>query len=276
MVEKRSVLSQVVLYSFLVVLALISVVPFYMMIINSTHSNQDIARQLWLIPGNQLLVNYQSIIERVNIWRGFMASVIISAPSVFLAGFFGAMTAYGFAKFTFKGKEILFWFILATMMIPQQLGLIGYFTFIQKLGMIDSYLPLIIPSIASAGMVFFVRQYIQSSIPDSLIEAAIIDGAREGFIFTKIIIPLAMPSIATMSIFVFIGKWNDLLTPLVLLFDKAKFPMPVVVANINGLYERNYGAIYLGVSISVIPIILVVIAFSKKLINGLTIGAVKG
>jgi len=186
------------------------------------------------------------------------------------------MTAYGFAKFKFKGKDILFWVVLGTMMVPQQLGLIGYYDLVSNLGLLDTYAPLILPMIANAGMVFFIRAYIEQSISDSLIEASIIDGAGEFYIFTRIILPLAMPAVATMSIFTFINKWNDLITPMVLLHTADKFPMPLVISNIRGLYEMNFGAIYLGVTISIIPILLVVIFFSKAIIRGLTIGAVKG
>lgn len=246
------------------------------MIINSTRSNTEISRGIWITPGNQLLVNYQIIQGKINIWRGFVSSTIIAVPSVLLSAFFSTLTAYGFAKFSFKGKEALFWVVLGTMMIPQQLGLIGFYDLCVKIRIIDTYIPLILPSIANAAMVFFIRSYIESSIPDSLIEAGLIDGAGEFYIFRIIIIPLAMPSIATMSIFTFIYKWNDLINPMVLLNSSNKFPMPILVSNIRGLYETNFGAIYLGVTISVIPIILVVIVFSKKLISGLTVGAVKG
>jgi multiple sugar transport system permease protein len=257
-------------------MALVSIVPFYMMVINSTHTNVEISQRVWLTPGSALLDNYLIIQNKVNIWQGFIASVIITAPSVALSAFFSTLTAYGFAKFNFKGKEILFWIILGTMMVPQQLGLIGYYDLLSKFRLIDNFLPLILPTAANAAMVFFIRAYIESSISDSLIEAAIIDGASEWYIFLRIIFPLAMPSVATMSIFTFINKWNDLITPLVLLNSAKKFPMPVVVSNIRGLYESNFGAIYLGVTISIIPIIIVVVTFSRSIIKGLTIGAVKG
>ena len=276
MIQRRSKLENIVLYLFLIILAIISITPFYMMIINATHSNVEISQNIWLTPGDSLADNYRIIQGKVNIWRGFLSSAIISVPSVLLSAFFSAMTAYGFAKFHFKGKEVLFWFILSTMMIPQQLGLIGYYNLMTHLRLIDSFLPLILPSAANAAMVFFVRSYIEASISDSLIEAAIIDGARESYIFLRLILPLAMPSIATMSIFTFINKWNDLITPMVLLNSANKFPMPVVISNIRGLYESNFGAIYLGVAISVTPIIIVVVIFSRSIIKGLTIGAVKG
>jgi multiple sugar transport system permease protein len=276
MIEKRNPVARGVLIAFLLFLAVLCVVPFYMMIINSTRSNVEISQQVWLTPGDQLLRNYEIIQDKVNIWQGFYASVIITVPSVILSAFFGAMTAYGFAKFNFRHKELLFWVVLATLMIPQQLGLIGYHDLMVRVGLIDTYPPLILPMIANAGMVFFVRSYIESSIPDSLIEAAIVDGAGEFYTFTRLIFPLATPAVATMSIFTFVFKWNDLITPLVLLSSERRFPMPVVIANIRGLYEANFGAIYLGITISVIPILIVVVVFSKALIRGLTIGAIKG
>lgn len=275
-IERDSLPVKIFLYLFLIFLAVIAVVPFYMMIINSTHSNVEISQKVWLLPGDRLAENYEIIQGKVNIWRGFAASSIITIPSILLAAFFSTMTAYGFAKFRFKGREMLFWAILATMMVPQQLGLIGYYSLVSKMGLIDSYIPLIVPMAANAAMVFFIRSYIESSISDSLIEAAIIDGAGEWFIFLRLIIPLALPSIATMSMFTFIAKWNDLITPLVLLNSADKFPMPVVISNIRGLYEANLGAIYLGITISIIPILIIVISFSKQIIRGLTIGAVKG
>ena len=273
---RTKTVKSVLLYIFLIFIALICIIPFYMMIINSTRSNVEISQGIWLTPGDQLLANYQIIQGKVNIWLGFFNSVIIAVPAVLLSAFFSTLTAYGFAKFKFKGRELLFWIILGTMMIPQQLGLIGFYDLCVNLRLIDSYLPLILPNMANAAMVFFIRSYIQSSIPDSLIEAGLIDGAGEMFIFNRIIVPLAMPSIATMSIFTFIYKWNDLINPLVLLNSANKFPMPIIVSNIRGLYETNFGAIYLGITISVTPIIIVVITFSKQLISGLTVGAVKG
>lgn len=276
MIQQKNPVRRVVLYLFLIGLAALCVVPFYMMVINSTRSNVEISQNVWLTPGDQLIRNYEIIQQKVNIWQGFIASVIITAPSVILSAFFGAMTAYGFAKFNFRYKEVLFWVVLATLMIPQQLGLIGYHDLMVRLGMIDTYPPLILPMIANAGMVFFVRSYIEASIPDSLIEAAIMDGASEFYTFNRLVLPLAMPAVATMSIFTFVFKWNDLITPLVLLSSEDRFPMPVVIANIRGLYEANFGAIYLGVTISVIPILIVVVTFSKALIRGLTIGAIKG
>ena len=276
MIERSNPTGRFFLWIFLLALAALCIVPFYMMIINATRSNVEISQGVYLLPGDQLARNYQIIQNNVNIWRGFVSSLIIAVPSVLLSAVFSALTAYGFAKFHFKGKEVFFWLVLGTMMVPMQLGLIGYYNLCIQLGIIDTYWPLILPTAANAAMVFFVRAYMESSIPDSLVEAGIIDGAGEMYIFWRLIFPLAMPAVATMSIFTFIAKWNDLLTPLVLLNTAEKFPMPVVIASIRGLYEANFGAIYLAVAISVVPIIIIVAFSSKALIKGLTIGAVKG
>lgn len=276
MIESRNFVGRLSLWVFLIALAALCIVPFYMMVINGTRSNVEISQGVYLLPGDQLLRNYRIIQEKVDIWRGFLSSLIIAVPSVVLSAVFSSLTAYGFAKFRFRGKEAFFWVILGTMMVPMQLGLIGFYDLCVRLGIIDTYWPLILPSAANAAMVFFIRSYMESSIPDSMIEAGIIDGAGEWYIFRRLVFPLSMPAVATMSIFTFINKWNDLINPLVLLNSPGKFPMPVVVSNIRGLYETNFGAIYLGVTISVIPIIIVVAVFSKALIRGLTIGAVKG
>lgn len=276
MVEKRGIVQTLLLWTFLSILAVVCILPFYMMVINATRSNVEISRGVYLTVGDQLKINYAIIQSKVNIWKGFYSSAIIAIPSVILSAFFSSLTAYGFSKFKFKGREALFWVVLATMMIPQQLGLIGYYDLVVRLRLLDRYIPLIVPMIANPGMVFFIRAYMQSSIPDSLIEAAVIDGSGEFRTFLTIILPLAMPAVATMSIFTFIQKWNDLITPLVLLNSADKFTLPIVISNIRGLYETNFGAIYLGITISVLPILLVVILFSKALIRGLTIGAVKG
>lgn len=276
MIQKRNPIGNTLLYLGLIFLAVVCILPFYMMIINGTRSNVEISQGISLLPSDQIAKNYEIIMGKVNIWGGFRASLIIAVPAVALSAFFSALTAYGFAKFKFRGRETLFWVILGTMMIPQQLALIGYFDLCRRLGLIDTYWPLILPNIANAAFVFFVRAYIESSIPDSLIEAALIDGAGEFYIFWRLVFPLAMPAVATMSMFTFIAKWNDLINPLILINSNSRMPMPVVVSNIRGLYESNFGAIYLGVAISVIPIIIVVITFSRSLIRGLTIGAVKG
>jgi multiple sugar transport system permease protein len=246
------------------------------MIVNSTRTNVEITRGLSVLPGKALITNYGILMEKIDIWRGFRNSLIIAVPFTILSAYFGALTAYGFAVYNFKYKNFLFGFILATMMIPQQLGLIGYFELNNKLGLLDTYIPLIIPALTNTMTIFFLKQYVEQSLPKSLVEAARIDGAGEFMIFNKISLPIMLPAIATMSIFNFVGSWNNYISPLVLLFTREKYPLPVLISIVRGsAYRTNYGAMYLAIAISVVPILIAFSVLSKYIINGLTIGAVK-
>jgi multiple sugar transport system permease protein len=246
------------------------------MIVNSTRTNVEITQGISMLPGNSIVENYHIMMKQLNIWQGFMNSIKIAVPSTLLSAYFGALTAYGFAIYDFKYKNILFGFILGTMMIPQQLGLIGYFELNNKLGLLDTYYPLIIPAITNTMTIFFLKQYVEQSLSISLVEAARIDGASELSIFHKIALPIMMPSIATMSIFNFVGAWNNYISPLVLLFTREKYPLPVLISIIRGTaYRTNYGAMYLAIAISVVPILIVFSILSKYIIAGLTVGAVK-
>lgn len=277
--KKRKVkfsFSKIILYIFLVLLAVLCFTPFYIMIVNSTHDNATLASKLSLLPGKAFFENYQRLQSRVNIWTGFKNSILISASSTALAAYFGAMTAYGFSKFKFKGDKVLFAVILLALMIPAQLGLLGFFKVIKVLGLPNTRLALILPAIAAPNIVFFIKAYMDSAVPDSLIEAARIDGCKEMTIFNKIVLPIVVPAVATMSIFTFIGSWNSYLTPLVILNDESKYTVPIMTALARGVYQTDFGAIYVCVAMSMIPIIIVFSFCSKYIIGGLTMGSVKG
>lgn len=258
------------------ILALICAFPFYITIMNSTHSNIEISRELSLLPGRYLAQNYGYIKEHMNIWKGFANSLIITIPSTILSLYFGALTAFGFAKYRFKFNGLLFGIVLMTMMVPMQLGLIGYYHLHNKLRLLDTFVPLILPWIAHPASVFFIKMYIDSAISDSLLEAGRIDGSGELAIFNKLILPLLKPVLATLAIFNFVGSWNNFIMPLTILFSIEKFPLPLLISMLKGVYTNNYGAIYLGVSISIVPIIIVFAFMSRKIVGGLTVGSVKG
>ncbi|SHN24665.1 carbohydrate ABC transporter permease [Gracilibacillus kekensis] len=274
--RKKMKLSHIFIHLFLILLAIICIVPFYIMIIYGTHTNADIASEFIFLPGQALLENYQSMTENMNIWRGFLNSLIIAGCSTALTLYFGALNAYGFAKYKFRGNKILFWFVLATMMVPQQLGLVGTFRIMYILNLLDTYAALILPAAANAFAVFFVKQFIDGTIPDEIIESARVDGASEFKTFNKIILPMLAPALAALGIFAFIGSWNNFIGPLVLLFTNDKYPLPLLVQLLQGYYGTNYGVQYLGVALSVLPIIIVFAIFSKRIIGSVAIGAVKG
>lgn len=266
---------RIFLYLFLFCLAVLCFTPFYVMIINATRSTPEINRGLSLLPGKALLQNYASMQQSMNIWRGFLNSALVAVPSTLLSAYFGALTAYAFSKFNFRGKKTLFWMVLGTMMIPVQLGLIGYFQLTVALRLVNTYWALILPAMANGATVFFLKMYMDGAVDASLLEAARVDGGSELGIFHRIVLPISMPAVATMSILNFIFSWNNYLTPLVLLFDKNKFTLPILIALVKGTYKQNLGAQYLAVAISVVPIMIVFIFFSRYIISGITSGALK-
>lgn len=265
------------LYLAILVLSLACLLPFVIMLLNATRSGQEIMTGFSFTFGNQLGVNWEAVKNNLDIVRGFMNSLVIAIATTIVTGYFSALTAYAFAYFNFKGSKWYFSFLLVLMMVPSQLGLLGFYDLINKMGLIDSYIPLIIPAIAVPGTVFFLRQYLKTVLPKTVLEAARIDGASELQIFHKIVIPIMIPGIATISIGAFIGSWNSYLLPLVLLNTPNKFTLPLMIGSLNSVSDisKNQGAIYLAIAISVVPILIVFAFCSKYIISSISAGAVK-
>lgn len=276
--EKKSggKLGLMLTYLVLTVLALISILPFYNMLISSTHDNAALATAFKLAPGSQFLVNYKRLSENVNIWRGLLNSLFLATVYTAISSYIGALTAYGFAKFKFRFNRALYWVVLATMMLPGQLGIIGYFQLMNHLNLLDNYLALLMPSFATPMMVYWNRQYIDAYVPDEMMESARIDGCGEYKIFNRIIFPIIIPGVATQAIFTFVQCWNAFVQPSILLFSQNKFTLPILVQQMQGVYKTDYGVIYLGVTMSVVPILLLFILCSRKILSSSMAGAVKG
>jgi multiple sugar transport system permease protein len=247
-----------------------------MMFINATHANADIAYKIQLFPGRFFLKNYQNMNVFLNIWQYLFNSLIIALPSTLLTGYFGTMAAYGFAMFKFKGRNILFAMVLGTMMIPYQLSLLGYFQMAALAGLVDSFIPIILPSIANAATVFWMRGHIESVINPSLLEAAKIDGYHDFGIFNRIVLPLCKTGLFTISIFNFIGVWNDFMTPLIFLTDQAKFTVSVGIATLRAMDLSDQGVTYVAVALSIAPILIMYLFLNSKITAGITSGGVKG
>ncbi|WLR43931.1 carbohydrate ABC transporter permease [Bacillus carboniphilus] len=274
--KNKQLLGKVSIYVLLIFLAVISIIPFYMMIVNATRSTSEILKGFSLIPGSSLSENYTVLTDFVQIWTGFKNSLFISVTVTVLCGYFSALTAYGFAVYEFKGKNALFIFTLVTMMVPPQLGLIGFYELNKSIGTLNTFIPLIIPTIASPFVVFFLRQFASSTLHPSLLEAARMDGAGELKIFHTIGLPMMMPAVATMSIFTFINSWNSYIIPLVTLFSPEKYTLPLWMGFLKGgKVAENLGAVYLGIAISVIPIMIAFLFFSKYIISSISAGSVK-
>lgn len=265
------------LYFLLVLLAAMCLFPFLMMMVNATRSGAEIVSGFTLIPSTHIVENWHTVFKYFNLFVGMKNSVLVAVPATLLSAYFSAMTAYGLAFYKFKGNKVIFMAILVFMMIPGQLSLIGFYQLCSKLHLINSYVPLIIPAIAAPGTVFFLRQYILSSLSPSLVEAARMDGASELYTFHRLVIPIVSPAVATMGIMGFIGNWNNYLLPMIIISKNEKMTLPVMMATLRASTDinANQGAIYLAVAISIIPILVVFCFFSKYIISSVSAGAVK-
>ncbi|MDQ0897993.1 carbohydrate ABC transporter permease [Paenibacillus sp. V4I7] len=267
---------KIIIYVMLIAIALTCLLPFYSMMITSTHTNSDIARKLLIVPGDQFLVNYHRLIETVNIWRGLGNTLFITITATLINVYFAALAGYGFSKYNFRYKGVLFMITLGTMMIPGQLGIIGFYKLMDVFHMLNTYYPLLLTSIYNAFGIFLVKQFADTSVPTEIIESGRIDGYGEMQLFHRIILPLMSPALATLAIFAFIGKWNDFLVPMIILFDADMQTLPVMIASVKSQFSSDFGAQYVGIVISVVPILVFFSFMSKRIINGVAAGAVKG
>lgn len=262
---------------FCLVIAIVAFYPFFVMVVSSTHDNFNIMSKINILPGNNLAVNYERLTRNIDIFNGIKNSLILAVSVTVIETYFAVMAGYAFAKFRFKMRNFLFGVVLVFMMLPGQIGIIGFFKEVQAMHLMNSYIPLIVPSIANCFAVFFYKQYMDTSLPSELIEAAIIDGCREIEIFHRLVLPLMKPAMVTQAVLTFIGTWNSYLNPLILLNDKSKFTLTLLIATVRDATHADYGAQYLGMVISIIPTIIIYCFGSKTIMEKITIGAaVKG
>jgi multiple sugar transport system permease protein len=265
------------IYLFLVILLVITLVPVWLLLVNATRSTTQIQQGISFIPSHYIVSNYQILLSKgLNLPLGFLNSFTIAASVTVLTVYFSMLTAYGIVVYNFKGKKILYNSILVLVMIPMQLSIIGFYQYMSKIGLADNYLSLILPSIASAGAVFFSKQYLESIVIYDLVDAGRIDGCSELGIFHRIMLPIAAPGAFTLGIFSFVGAWNNFFNAFILITSRDKYTLPMLVQTLRGdVYRHEYGAIYLGLAATVVPIIIVYFIFSKYIVNGISLGAVK-
>ncbi|OJV66810.1 MAG: sugar ABC transporter permease [Clostridiales bacterium 38-18] len=277
--KSKSILFKVVVYSVCLLLAILSVLPFWVMFVNATRDTYQIQQTaLSLIPSTHLMDNIKILLGKTfDPMKGLTNSMIVSVSSTLLTIYFSALTAYALVAYNWKLRSPFFTFILAVMMIPAQVSVIGFYQFMYKIGMTNNFLALILPSVAAPAAVFFMRQFMLASLPLELIEASRIDGASEFYTFNKIVLPIMKPAMATQAIFTFVSSWNSLFLPLVLLTDNDKYTMPIMVSLLRGdIYKTEYGAVYLGLALTVLPLFIAYFLLSRYIIEGVALGGVKG
>ena len=270
-------IKKTILYILLILLSVVCMFPFLLMIVNATRSGSEIMKSFTLIPSVYLKENWATVFKYFNLFLGMWNSLKVAVPSTLLCAYFSAMTAYALAMYKFKGNKVLFMTILIFMMIPGQLGLIGFYNLCTKLHLVNSYIPLIIPCIAAPAVVFFMKQYMESTLSIEMIEAARIDGAREFRIFNTIIMPIMKPAVATQAIFQFIAQWNNLFTPTIMLTTDEKKTLPLFVQMLTSdQFRVDYGVVYVGLTVTVLPLIIAYLILSKYIVAGVALGGVKG
>lgn len=275
--KKSFSINRVIVYAVCIFFALLSIVPFYIMFINATRSTPEIQSGLSLIPSSHLWTNWNILLDKsFDPFKGFLNSFIVSAGTTIGAVYFSALTAYGLVAYNWKFRQPFFTFILCVMMIPAQASAIGFFQFMYQIGWTNNFLPLILPAIASPAVVFFMRQYLLATLSLEIVEATRIDGAGEFYGFNKIMLPIMIPALATQAIFVFVASWNNLFTPLILLTQKNMYTLPIMVSLLRGdIYRTEFGSIYLGLSLTVLPLFVFYFLLSRYIISGVALGGVK-
>jgi multiple sugar transport system permease protein len=248
------------------------------MFMNATRSTPEIQQHaIALAPSTHLSANLDVFAGKsFSPWFGLMNSFIVATGATLGAVYFSALTAFAIIAYRWKAGPAFFAFIVAVMLIPTQITTVGFYQFMYQIHMTNSFWPLIIPAIASPGVVFFMRQYLLATFSIDIVNSGRIDGAGEFRIFNTIILPIMKPAIATQAIFVFVTSWNNFFMPLVLLTDTEKYTMPVMVSLLRGdIYRVQLGAVYLGLAMSVLPLFVIYFALSKYIIAGVALGGVK-
>ena len=271
----RSIVAHVVL----TILSFMCLFFFYVLIVNASHSHAELQKGFSALPGKYFWKNLMNVANDGSfpMFRGILNSIIVSGCSAVLCTYFSSLTAYGLYAYDFKARNVAFTFIMAILVMPTQVTAMGFLRLITKMGLYDSLLPLIIPSVASPAVFYFMYSYLQSSLPMSLVEAARIDGSGEFRTFNSIVLPIMKPAIAVQAIFTFVGSWNNYFVPALVIQSKSKMTVPILIATLRGADYMNFdmGKIYMMITVAIVPIIIVYLLLSKFIIAGVTLGGVK-
>ncbi len=270
---------RVIAYIVLILVTILCLFWFYVLFINATRSNSELKRGFSAFPGASLIENLINLKNGTQpVLSGMINSFIIALGSAALATYFSTMTAFAIHAYEFRFKKFMFTFILMIMMIPTQITALGFLQLIGNMGLDDSFIPLIVPSVASPAVFFYMKQYMDSTLPLSLIEAARIDGAGEFRTFNQIVIPLMKPAIAVQAIFSFVFSWNNYFVPALVLHTDSKKTLPILIAQLRSAdwLKFDMGVVYAMIAFSIFPVIVVYLILSRSIVGGVTLGGVKG
>lgn len=267
---------RVIRHVLLVLGALVSIFPFYWMIVLSSHRSAAIFEfPPPLLPGNRFMENFTRVMDSVNVWAAMGNTVVVATTVTFFVLLIDSLAAFAFAKFSFRGKNFLFLLVMLTFLLPSQLATIPQFLMMTELGWVGELKSVIIPSLAGAFGIFWLRQFFQNSVRTELIEAATIDGCGFFRQYFHVALPSGRSAIAFLGMFTFIGSWNDFMWPLIVLNDPDRLTLQVALSQLQTTHGTDYGMLMMSALIAVVPLILVFIIGAKQFIAGITDGAVK-
>lgn len=267
-------------YMLLILLSILCLFSFYVLVINTTRSHPDIQKGFSLLPGRSFLNNLKNLLKDANlpVLSGMFNSLVVAGGSALLSVYFSALTAYAIHAYNFRFKNLAFTIIMVIMMVPTQVSALGFVDHMSKMRLMNSFIPLIVPSIASPVVFFFIKQYMDSVLPIELVEAARIDGAHEFRIFNQIVLPLMKPAIAVQAIFTFVSSWNNYFIPSLIINRDSKKTLPILIAQLRSadFLKFDMGKVYMMLGCAILPVIIVYLCLSKFIVRGVTLGGVKG
>ena len=264
------------LYIILIVAAILSLIPFYWMVMSSFKPLQDILTiPVWVVPQHFTLDNYTTLLTQTLFLRSMVNTLAVALSSVVLQVFLCSLAGFAFAKYRFRGRNVLFTLVLGTVMIPVSVQLVPNYLLMAKLGWLNTLLPLIIPTAANAFGIFWMRQYMYS-VPDELLDAARLDGSSEFGLYWRIVIPVVRPALGALALFVFTTSWNDFLLPLVYLRSQETFTVQLMIDSIFRVrFQQNFHLLMSASVLAIIPMTVLFFTLQRQFIAGLTMGSVK-
>lgn len=271
---KKGNVKRAAVFLVMVLVALICLLPFYLMIIMSTQYTEDIYKGITLIPGKYLLENLKTVFN-AHFELYYKNSIIVSVSATALSLLVSMLCGFSFAMYDFKGSKFLFSFVMVTMMVPTQLGLVAFVVEMKSIGWMNTLLPLIVPPAATGFGVYWMKNYIGSNFPKELMESARIDGASEPKVLFSIAVPCIKPAIATLGLMNFVTNWNSFLVPLIVLNKSDTYTVPIGIINLNSAYRNDLAAKITALAIGIIPLLILFMLTAKTFISGITMGAVK-
>lgn len=273
--RKTTATGRLAVHVFLIALAVIVLMPLVWLIAATTKGKNDQFHYTFFAP-TVSAQNYVDLFQKTDVFQhNLINSIFLASTTVVVQLFFSSLAGFALAKYDFKGKAPLTVLMLATLMIPGQLTMAPLFELLHRLGLVDSYLGLIIPGAVSVFGIFLFRQSIQT-IPDELLQAARIDGCSEFQIYRDIIMPVSRPMIGAFCLISFMGTWNSFLWPQIILHNRSLFTLPIALSQMIGTYNQEYGMLMAGTLVSVLPVVILFFVLQKDFVAGLTAGAVKG